>query len=80
MAERVVDEVAQCLLEPQPVAAHGQSGLRLARERPCRLVGPPLEARHDGVEQRPRVDALDPQRQPAAVVASDQEQVVRELR
>ena len=31
----------------QPIAADSQARRRFARERPCRLVGPPLEARHD---------------------------------
>ena len=47
VAERVVDEVAEGLLEPQAIAADGQARRRFARERPRRLVGPPLEARHD---------------------------------
>src|SRR5207244_43775 len=80
VAKRVVDEIAERLLEPQAVAANAQARRRLACQRSRGLVGSPLESGHDGREQLVGLEALHAKRKPPALVACDQEKVVGELR
>src|SRR5205807_5440300 len=68
------------LLEPQAIPAELDSGRRLAPQRAPGLLGAPLEAQRDRGEQLSGVERLDPERDPAALRAGDQQQIVREPR
>src|SRR6266571_2758369 len=51
VAERIVHEVGERLLEPEPVAANRESGLAVVPDRSTRLLRAPLEPVDDGVEE-----------------------------
>ena len=79
VAQRVVEQVAERLFEPQLVAAHPQ-----ARRRPPprssrpRSRGAGRSARAPSLEQLGDLDLLAPQRELAAIEARDHQQVLRE--
>ena len=80
VAKRVVDEVAERLLQPMPVAAHRRA---LRRPRARRAFRPPRRAIRRGWRRTRgarRVDGLEPERQATAIGARDQQQVLGELR
>jgi hypothetical protein len=79
VTQRVVDEVPERLLEADPVAQDAHAGAGRDRlHRPAGLLRAPLEAAGDGGEQLGSGQRLHPQRQPPAVGAGDQQQVVGE--
>src|SRR5581483_7857056 len=78
VADRVLEQVAQRLLEPQPVAL--EAGLdRCHGERAASVDDATLEPRRDRVEQRAYLDRLVVQRESSFVEPREQEQVFREL-
>ena len=79
VAERVVDEVAERLLETQAVAADRHSGRGVVGERPRTLLRSPLEPGHDRGQELVRVERLHAERQLPAIGAGDQQQVLGEL-
>src|SRR5205823_5715575 len=80
MAEPVVDEVAERLLQPDPVAVDAKTSRRGDEDRLPQLPGAPVETRDDGPEEVVDVECLHPERESPAVGPGDQEQVVRQPR
>src|SRR5439155_706532 len=59
MAQCIVDQVRECLLEAEAVAGKPPVGSGVVDERPLRRLGAPLEPADDGAEQPARIDAFD---------------------
>jgi hypothetical protein len=76
----VVDEVAECLLEADPVPAESHPRLSGDGHRLSQLGRAPLEAGHDRGEQIAGLEVLQAERYLSAVAAGDQEQAFGELR
>ena len=76
--ERVVDEVAERLLEPQAVGVDDETVLGLDLQPPSLRRRDRREPRRDRVEERACRDRLARQRQLAAAGRREHEQVVRE--
>src|SRR4029077_1184106 len=76
--ERVVDEVAQRLLEPEPIPADPDVVQLRAPQRLAKLLGPPFEAGRYRGEEVVHIDGLDPEWQLPAIGTSQQEEVLRQ--
>jgi hypothetical protein len=80
VAECILDEVGESLLEAETIAVQRLAGLDPTRDRSSRCLGSPLEAsRHRG-EQVSGIERLEAKRQPPPLEARDQEEVFGELR
>ncbi|MEO9174183.1 MAG: hypothetical protein ABI317_01630, partial [Gaiellales bacterium] len=78
VAQAVFDQVAECLLEPQPVSDDRPAGTDQL-DRPARQTGPPLEAKRDRGQQIVQRDWLAMDREHSLLDAGEQEQVIRQL-
>ncbi len=75
VAERVLDQVVERLLEPQPVAGEDDRAA-VDLEAAAGLVGAHGEAAGDRLEQRARLDLLPPELQLALLPPREQQQVL----
>ena len=78
--KRIVDEVPECLLEPQAVAGHAGPRGRARPDLAARFRSPPFEARLQGGEERRDLDLLGAKPELTAVRAREEEEVLRKLR
>ena len=79
VAQRVVDQVAERLAQPQRVGADRHVAV-LDEDRAAGAVGAVGEAVADALEQRPHAQRLAPHRQLALLRPGEDEQVLGELR
>src|SRR5205807_349146 len=79
VTKRVLDEVAERLLEPQPVAREAQVLRGVDLERPPHLLRPPREAVAHALEEVVRRDALRSERELPLIRAGDQQQIPGQL-
>jgi hypothetical protein len=78
MPEGVVDEVAECLLEAEPVAGETHAVRRLSLDRAARLLGPRLERLLDGCQEVGCAELVVAERQAAVVGLREHEQILGE--
>src|SRR5947209_19956355 len=80
MAQRVVDEIAKRLLDPNAVGGQHQIGWRLELELASLTLRPPDEAMSHAVEQPLSGERLDAQCKPSLIGARNEQQITGELR
>lgn len=78
VAEGVVDEVSECLLQPQAVSGDDLLLRRGYIERPSRRARTRVVSARDRVEQPAHVVPLDPQEKPAVIGAREHEEILSE--
>jgi hypothetical protein len=80
VAKRVLDQVAERLLDPQPVELGPKTARRGDDDLATALAGAILESLPHPLQQHAQLDRLAGDREPALVRSRDHQQVLRELR
>ena len=80
VADRVVDQVAERLFDPDPIAAEGEFWRRVGLESQACILGAPAVAAADRLEQRGGRQRLDLERQCSLLGLRDEQQVFCQLR
>ncbi len=78
VAEGVLDQVGEGLLDARPIRLDLEARVGLARQDATRGRGPPREPRHDGLQQRVGRQRLGLHGQASLIRAGDHQQVLRQ--